>query len=71
MHFLQLDDMLELVKYEQAELRHQVAREALLPPGPAVLGGWSAILGRVRSVLPFVSGVRTVTTVTRKASASR
>jgi len=39
MYFLQLDQMLELAQQEQAELRRQAARDALLKPHRRG-GGW-------------------------------
>jgi len=52
MLFLQHDQMLELVKLEQAALRRQVAQEALLPPAANRVQNWTlAILGRLRSAL--------------------
>jgi hypothetical protein len=41
MLFLQHDDMLQLVKLEQAELRRQVALEVLLPPATGRLESWT------------------------------
>jgi hypothetical protein len=52
MFFLQHDDMLELVKLEQAELRRRMAQEALLPRATNPVQHWAlAAMRRLRSAL--------------------
>jgi hypothetical protein len=54
MFFLQLDDMLDLVKYEQAELRRQAAQDLLAHSARARTNSpwrWSAVFARLQSAI--------------------